>query len=59
MHDERQGPRRDEREGRAEREGGLLDLLRRVVAPRQPSVLVMERDGRLRRAGGRADDSRG
>ncbi len=36
------------------REGGLIELLRRVVAPRQPTVLVMERDGRLRRAGERA-----
>lgn len=59
MHDERQGPRREEREGRAGREGGLIDLLRRVVAPRQPSVLVMEPDGRLRRAAGRPDDGRG
>jgi hypothetical protein len=30
--------------------GGLLDLLRRIVAPRQPQVLVMERDGQLRPA---------
>jgi hypothetical protein len=43
--------RRDEPAGREGREGGLLELLRRVVAPRQPAVLVMDRDGRLRRAG--------
>jgi hypothetical protein len=42
--------RRAEGEGPEGRAGGLLDLLRRIVAPRQPAVLVMEPDGRLRRA---------
>lgn len=58
MHEERH-QRRDEGEKRAEREGGLIDLLRRVVAPRQPAVLVMEPDGRLRRAGARPEDGQG
>jgi len=42
--------RREAGPGRGEREGGLLDLLRRMVGSRQPEVLVMERDGQLRRA---------
>ncbi len=45
--------RREAGPGRGEREGGLLDLLdllRRMVGSRQPAVLVMERDGQLRRA---------
>lgn len=48
MHDERQGRRHDageEHEGRAD---GLFDLLRRLVTPRRPAVLVMEPDGQLR-----------
>lgn len=52
MRDEHGGEalRRDELTARGERDGGLLDLLRRIVGPRQPEVLVMERDGQLRRA---------
>ena len=48
MGDERR--RRDARPGESgdEGDGGLLDLLRRVVAPRQAVVLVMERDGQVR-----------
>lgn len=42
--------RREAGPGRDAREGGLLDLLRRMVGSRQPEVLVMERDGQLRRA---------
>jgi hypothetical protein len=47
MHDEHETGRRGEREERAGREGGILDLLRRVVGQRQPTVLVMEPDGRM------------
>jgi hypothetical protein len=28
-------------------QGGLLDLLRRIVAPRPAQILVMDRDGQL------------
>lgn len=48
--DRRSGEERGKGRQHEEREGGLLDLLRRVVGPRQPAVLVMEPDGRLRRA---------
>jgi hypothetical protein len=55
MGDERR--RQDERptegRGRDEGQGGLLDLLRRVVGPRQPAVLVMDRDGQVRKVEGR------
>ena len=59
MHDEgwREGEgRRARGEEPGGREGGLLDRLRRIVAPRQPAVLVMEPDGRLRRAARRGDE---
>jgi hypothetical protein len=48
MHDEGQGRRHnggEEHDGSAD---GLFDLLRRLVAPRRPAVLVMEPDGQLR-----------
>ncbi len=45
----RQDERPVEARSRDEGNGGLLDLLRRVVAPRQPAVLVMDRDGQIRR----------
>jgi hypothetical protein len=32
-----------------ERDGGLIDLLRRLVAPRPSEVLVMERDGQIKK----------
>jgi hypothetical protein len=50
MGDERrrQDERRREVPGRDER-AGLLDLLRRMVAPRQSAVLVMDRDGQVRK----------
>lgn len=57
-HDGRER-RRDGGEGLAEREGGLLDLIRRVVAPRQPAVIVMEPDGRLRRSSGIQEERQG
>jgi hypothetical protein len=47
------GRRQNERPGggpgRGRGDGGLLELLRRVVAPRQPAVLVMDRDGQIRK----------
>jgi hypothetical protein len=55
MHEGQAPQRRDEREERAGREGGLLDRLRRVVAGQRPAtVLIMEPDGRMRQAQGRA-----
>jgi hypothetical protein len=45
----RQDERPVEGHSRDEGHGGFLDLLRRVVAPRQPAVLVMDRDGQIRR----------
>ncbi len=46
MTDERRR-QRAEQEADRPRRGGLLGVLRRVIAPRAPEVLVMERDGRL------------
>ena len=53
MHNEHEAQRRQAEQSQAERERGLLDLLRRMVGSRPPEVLVMERDGQLRRADGR------
>lgn len=38
---------------RVERESSLFLVLRRVVGSRQPAVLVMEPDGRVKRVNGR------
>lgn len=48
MHDERLERRYDAGEEDDGRVDGLLELLRRLVAPRRPAVLVMEPDGQLR-----------
>ena len=47
---ERETRRHDQAQQPGDREGGLLGLLRRIVAPRPPEVLVMDRDGQLRRS---------
>lgn len=57
MHDEHETTRRNEREERAGREGGLLELLRRVVGQRQATVLVMEPNGTIRRSSEREERS--
>lgn len=44
---QRSGADRGATDAGAPRTRTLLSILRRVVAPRAPSVLVMERDGRL------------
>ncbi len=55
------GDKRRRHEGRAhevagrEERAGLLDLLRRLIGARQPSVLVMDRDGQIRRVALRSE----
>lgn len=47
---EQEARRHEHAQQQPDRDGGLLGLLRRIVAPRPPEVLVMDRDGQLRRS---------
>lgn len=56
MDEERERSPRDEQLERAGRESGLFSLLRRVVGPRPPLIIVMEPDGRICRSSQRPAD---